>query len=64
MTYTELQRKYGIEFERRELPDFDKIMRMQAERVASELLVEARDTEITSFLRLATSSRRPSRAPR
>lgn len=53
MTYTELQRKYGIEFEKRELPEFDEINRMQAERVASELLVEARDTEITSFLRLA-----------
>jgi hypothetical protein len=53
MTYTELNRKYGIEFEKRELPEFESIQRMQAERVAAELLVEARDTEITSFLRLA-----------
>lgn len=53
MTYTELTRKYGIDFEKKELPDFDEIMRRQAERVASELLLEARDTEITSFLRLA-----------
>ncbi|MEQ8980641.1 MAG: DEAD/DEAH box helicase [Deltaproteobacteria bacterium] len=52
-TYTELTRKYGIDFEKKELPEFDEIQKMQAERVAAELLVEARDTEITSFLRLA-----------
>ncbi|MEM7677044.1 MAG: DbpA RNA binding domain-containing protein, partial [Myxococcota bacterium] len=53
MTYTELQRNYGIEFEQRTLPDFEEINRLQAERVAAELLQVARETEITSFLRLA-----------
>ena len=53
MTYTELQRNYGIEFEERTLPDFEEINRLQAERVAQELVQIARDTEITSFLRLA-----------
>ena len=53
MTYTELQRNYAISFEARTLPDFEEIDRLQAERVAGELLQVARDTEITSFLRLA-----------
>ena len=53
MTYTELQRNYSIEFEERTLPDFEEINRLQAERVAAELLQVARDTEITSFLKLA-----------
>ena len=53
MTYTELQRNYDINFEERKLPEFDEINRLQAERVAGELLQIARDTEITSFLRLA-----------
>lgn len=53
MTYTELQRSFGIVFEERTLPDFEQINRLQAERVAAELLQVARDTEITSFIRLA-----------
>ena len=53
MTYTELQRNYSIVFEERTLPDFKEINRLQAERVAAELLQVARDTEITSFLQLA-----------
>lgn len=53
MTYTELQRSFGVEFIKRELPDFEEINRMQAERVGAELLEAARETEITSFLRLA-----------
>ncbi|MBX2812361.1 MAG: DEAD/DEAH box helicase [Myxococcales bacterium] len=53
MTYTELERNYGIEFVKKTLPEFEEINRMQAERVGEELLKAARDTEITSFLRLA-----------
>lgn len=53
MTYTELQRNFGIEMIRKELPDVETINKMQAERVAAELYKEARDTEITSFRKLA-----------
>ena len=53
MTYTELERNFGVEFIKKELPEFEEINRMQAERVGGELLKAARDTEITSFLRLA-----------
>jgi len=53
MTYTQLQRQFGIEFEARELPEYREIIKHQAERVAGELQKEARDTEVTSFLRLA-----------
>ncbi len=53
MTYTELQRSFKIEFEERTLPDFEEVNKLQAERVAQELVEVARDTEITSFLRLA-----------
>ncbi|HJL39674.1 MAG TPA: DEAD/DEAH box helicase [Myxococcales bacterium LLY-WYZ-16_1] len=53
MTFTQLQREFGIEFEMKTLPDFKEIVARQAERVALELQKEARDTEVTSFLRLA-----------
>ncbi len=53
MTYTELQRNFGVNFIRKTLPPFQEINRMQADRVGAELLKAARDTEITSFLRLA-----------
>lgn len=53
MTYTELQRNFGVSFEKKTLPEFESIQRMQAERVVAELVKAARDTEITSFLRLA-----------
>jgi len=53
MTFTQLKRDFGIDFQVRELPDYAEIMKRQAERVAGELQKSARDTEITSFLRLA-----------
>lgn len=53
MTFTQLKREFAIDFEVRELPDYAEIMKRQAERVVGELQKEARDTEITSFLRLA-----------
>ncbi len=53
VTYTQLQRQYGVKFVNRTLPDLGDIQKMQAQRVASELAVVARDTEITSFLKLA-----------
>lgn len=53
LTYTELQRNFGVKFERRTLPPLEEIQRLQAERVAAELVKEAREVEITSFLPLA-----------
>lgn len=53
ITFTQLKRQFGIDFEVRELPDYAEIMKRQAERVVGELQKAARDTEITSFLRLA-----------
>lgn len=53
VTYTQLSRQYGVKFENRTLPELPEIQKMQAKRVAAELAVQARDTEITSFLKLA-----------
>ncbi len=53
MTYTALQRQFHIKFEKRSLPEHAEIMQRHAQRVAGELLMKARDTEITSFLTLA-----------
>jgi len=53
VTYTQLSRQYGVKFENRTLPELADIQKMQAKRVAAELAVLARDTEITSFLKLA-----------
>lgn len=53
VTYTQLQRQYGVKFVNRTLPDLADIQKMQAARVAAELAEVARDTEITSFLTLA-----------
>lgn len=53
MTFTQLERDFGIEFEMKTLPEFGQIIDMQAERVALDLQKAARDTEVTSFLRLA-----------
>jgi ATP-dependent RNA helicase DeaD len=53
MTFTQLVRQFGIHFERRELPDVQEIVKLHAERVAQELLKEAREVEITAFLPLA-----------
>ncbi|MCA9555277.1 MAG: DEAD/DEAH box helicase, partial [Myxococcales bacterium] len=53
VTYTQLQRQFGVKFEKRTLPEIGEIQKMQAQRVAAELAKLARDTEITSFLALA-----------
>jgi ATP-dependent RNA helicase DeaD len=53
VTYTQLQRQFGVKFEKRTLPEFAEIQKAQAQRVAAELAKLARDTEITSFLTLA-----------
>lgn len=53
VTYTQLTRQFGVKFENRTLPDLAEIQKMQAKRVAAELAKLARDTEITSFLKLA-----------
>ena len=53
VTKTSLTRDFGVHFEDRELPEFGEIVKRQANRVALELQKEARDTEVTSFLRLA-----------
>ena len=53
VTYTQLQRQFGVKFEKRTLPELAEIQKMQARRVALELAKMARDTEITSFLSLA-----------
>lgn len=53
MTYTELKRKFGIQFEMKKLPEITEIQKLHAQRVAGELLKEAREVEITSFLPLA-----------
>lgn len=53
VTYTQLQRQFGVKFEKRTLPEISEIQKMQAQRVAAELAKLARDTEITSFLALA-----------
>ncbi|MCC7384069.1 MAG: DEAD/DEAH box helicase [Deltaproteobacteria bacterium] len=53
MTFTQLERQFGIHFEKRVLPERRQIESLQAERVAGQLLKVARDTEVTSFLPLA-----------
>ncbi len=53
MTYTELKRKFGIQFELKKLPEITEIQKLHAQRVAGELFKEAREVEITSFLPLA-----------
>src|SRR5688572_22119026 len=53
MTFTELKRKFGIQFEVRKLPDHQEVTKLHAQRVAGELLKKAREVEITSFLPLA-----------
>lgn len=53
MTFTQLERQFGIKFEKRKLPDRKELERLHAERVAADLLKVARDTEITAFLPLA-----------
>ena len=53
MMLTELERRYGLKFEKRLLPDLETVHGIQAQRVGAELLEMARETEITSFLRLA-----------
>lgn len=53
MTFTQLKRQFGIEFENRTLPDHADIVKLHAQRVASELVKEAREVEITAFLPLA-----------
>lgn len=52
-TMTQLKRDFGVDFEVRELPPRDQIARLNAIRVAGELLKEARDVEITQFMHLA-----------
>ncbi len=53
MTYTLLERDFGVSFDKRELPDAETINKLHAERVAGELHKEAREVEITAFLSLA-----------
>lgn len=53
ITFTQLQRQFHIHFEKKKLPDVTEIMKLQAERVAAELLKEAKEVELTSFLPLA-----------
>jgi ATP-dependent RNA helicase DeaD len=53
VTQTALTRDFGVQFTMKELPEFGEVVRRQAERVASELQKQARETEVTSFLRLS-----------
>lgn len=53
ITFTQLQRQFHIHFEKKKLPDVQEIMKLHAERVAAELLKEAKEVELTSFLPLA-----------
>ncbi|MCB9653803.1 MAG: DEAD/DEAH box helicase [Deltaproteobacteria bacterium] len=53
MTYTELERLFGIEFEKRALPPHEEIMRLQAARVHADLLKTARDVELAMLIPLA-----------
>lgn len=53
VTYTQLQRQFDVKFTKKELPERGEIQKKQALRVAGELAKAARDTEITSFLKLA-----------
>ncbi|MBK8013848.1 MAG: DEAD/DEAH box helicase [Deltaproteobacteria bacterium] len=53
MTYTELERLFGIHFEKRSLPPHDEIMRLQAARVHADLLKTARDVELAMLVPLA-----------
>jgi ATP-dependent RNA helicase DeaD len=57
ITFTQLRRQYGIMFQKRTLPPLEEIERLQAERVAGELMKEAREVEITAFLPLAEALR-------
>jgi ATP-dependent RNA helicase DeaD len=52
-TMTELTREFGIDFEVRELPPREELVRLSAERIGEELIKIARDVEITSFLPVA-----------
>ncbi len=53
MTFTQLARQFSITFHKKALPERADILKLQAERVAGELLKIARDTEITAFIPLA-----------
>ncbi|MGF1508481.1 MAG: DEAD/DEAH box helicase [Myxococcota bacterium] len=53
VTLTSLKRDFKVSFETRELPEFSEIVKRQALRVATDLQKRARETEVTSFLRLA-----------
>jgi ATP-dependent RNA helicase DeaD len=53
ITFSQLQREFHIKFEKKQLPEFAEIMKLQAARVAGDLLKTARETEITAFLPLA-----------
>ena len=49
MTFTQLRREFGIKWEKKELPERSEILKLQAERLAAEILQEAREVELTSF---------------
>jgi ATP-dependent RNA helicase DeaD len=53
VNFSLLARDFGIVFEKKMLPERSEIMRLQAERIAAELIKEARDVEITSYIPLA-----------
>jgi ATP-dependent RNA helicase DeaD len=57
MTLTQLKRQFGIQFQKRLLPDPAELVKLHAARVASDLFKEAREVEITSFLPLAETLR-------
>ncbi len=57
ITFSALRRQFGIMFEKRALPPIEEIEKLQAERVAGELIIEAREVEITAFMPLAEALR-------
>jgi ATP-dependent RNA helicase DeaD len=63
MTFTQLKRQFGITFEKRSLPDHTELLKLHAERVTAELVKEAREVEITSFMPLAERLRQVEGGP-
>lgn len=53
MTYTQLERQFSVNFEKRTLPDIKEIQKSQAERVGRELYEECREVEVSAFTSLA-----------
>ncbi|MBI4822543.1 MAG: DEAD/DEAH box helicase [Deltaproteobacteria bacterium] len=58
MTATELERNFGIQFEKRTLPPREELDRLRAERLVAQIIKVARETEITGFMPVADHLRR------